>query len=71
MQRYSETKLANLCLTYKLSKLYINDDILVNAAHPGIVATNLLSINCVHFECLLNGVLLLNSFLLIAFAIFK
>ena len=45
MQRYSETKLANLCLTYKLSKLYINDDILVNAAHPGIVATNLLSNN--------------------------
>ena len=45
MQRYSETKLANLCLTYKLSKIYKNDGILVNAAHPGVVATNLLSNN--------------------------
>ena len=45
MQRYSETKLANLCLTYKLSKMYKNDGILVNAAHPGVVATNLLSNN--------------------------
>jgi len=45
MQRYSETKLANLCLTYKLSKTYKHDGILVNAAHPGIVATNLLSNN--------------------------
>ena len=45
MQRYSETKLANLCLTYKLSKNYKNDGILVNAAHPGVVATNLLSNN--------------------------
>ena len=45
MQRYSETKLANLCLTYKLSKIYKNDGILINAAHPGVVATNLLSNN--------------------------
>ena len=45
MQRYSETKLASLCLTYKLSKTYIDDGILVNAAHPGVVATNLLSNN--------------------------
>ena len=45
MQRYSETKLANLCLTYKLSKDYKEDGILVNAAHPGVVATNLLSNN--------------------------
>jgi len=45
MQRYSETKLANLCLTYKLSKIYKDDGILINAAHPGVVATNLLSNN--------------------------
>ena len=45
MQRYSETKLANLCLTYKLAKIYKADGILINAAHPGVVATNLLSNN--------------------------
>ena len=45
MQRYSETQLDHLRLTYKRAKTYKNDGILVNAAHPGVVATNLLSNN--------------------------
>lgn len=40
---YGMTKLAQLLFTYKLSKLLDGKNITVNALHPGVVATNLLS----------------------------
>jgi short-subunit dehydrogenase len=43
MQLYRESKLANLCMTYKLAELFKENDILVNATHPGVVSTGLLA----------------------------
>ncbi len=43
IQLYRESKLANLCTTYILADQFKNDDILVNAIHPGVVSTGLLS----------------------------
>ncbi len=43
LQLYRESKLANLCMTYILAEKFANDNIVVNAFHPGVVSTNLLS----------------------------
>lgn len=38
---YQQTKLANLLFTYYLADLLKNEDITVNALHPGVVRTNI------------------------------
>jgi NAD(P)-dependent dehydrogenase (short-subunit alcohol dehydrogenase family) len=40
---YSKTKLADILFTYELSRRIKSNKILVNALHPGVVATNMLA----------------------------
>jgi NAD(P)-dependent dehydrogenase (short-subunit alcohol dehydrogenase family) len=40
---YSKTKLADILFTYELSRRLKSNKILVNALHPGVVATNMLA----------------------------
>jgi len=39
---YSQTKLCNILFTYQLSDILINENITVNALHPGVINTKLL-----------------------------
>ena len=42
-QAYCQSKLANLMFTYELARRLQGTGVTVNAVHPGVVATNLLS----------------------------